>query len=186
MYDRITLERALIAVGDLLADRGHTIEVVAIGGGALSLLGHIDRSTEDIDLVGIIDDGSLLSAAPLPPELAEAVEDVAGLLNLNAKWMNHGPTSLLKLGLPTGFLERCSERRYNGLIVRFASRYDQIHLKLYATGVPKDKHHQDLRRLAPTQHELREAATWVLANDSGMEVIVRGVFDDFGFEFGDE
>ncbi|HEX4418073.1 MAG TPA: hypothetical protein VH165_09250 [Kofleriaceae bacterium] len=39
MLDRGSLEDALTAVGDLLADRGHAIEVVAIGGGSLLLYG---------------------------------------------------------------------------------------------------------------------------------------------------
>jgi hypothetical protein len=42
MLDRGSLSDALTAVGDLLADRGHAIEVVAIGGGGLLLLGLIE------------------------------------------------------------------------------------------------------------------------------------------------
>ena len=52
MFDHRSLEEALAAVGDLLADRGQRIEVVAIGGGDLLLLGLIERVTKDLDLVG--------------------------------------------------------------------------------------------------------------------------------------
>jgi hypothetical protein len=49
-------------------------------------------------------------------------------------WLNPGPTSLLDLGLPESFFERAQRRHYGpGLEVLFASRVDQIHLKLYAT-----------------------------------------------------
>src|SRR4051812_2929469 len=103
MYDRQTFEAALNALGELLADRGQPYVVVAIGGGALSLLGLIERSTEDIDLVGLLADGGLASAQPLPAPLAEAIVDIATLHSLQQTWMNSGPTSLMRLGLPTGF-----------------------------------------------------------------------------------
>ena len=53
MLDQRSLADALAAVGELLADRGHQIEVVAIGGGGLLLLGLIERSTKDLDLVAL-------------------------------------------------------------------------------------------------------------------------------------
>jgi hypothetical protein len=103
MYERRTLEAALQALGELLTDRGHAHQVVAIGGGALSLVGLTERSTEDIDLVGLIERDALQSAQPLPATLIEAIADVAQLLGLHRKWMNNGPTSLLRHGLPDGF-----------------------------------------------------------------------------------
>ena len=36
-------------LGELLADRGHAVELVAIGGGSLLLLGLIERPTKDLD-----------------------------------------------------------------------------------------------------------------------------------------
>src|SRR4051812_30397032 len=107
MYDRRHLETALQALGDLLADRGHEHRVVAIGGGgALSMLGLVERSTEDLDLVGVIESETLQSAEPLPATLVEAISEIAQLHGLQRKWMNNGPTSLLVHGLPAGFLSR--------------------------------------------------------------------------------
>lgn len=48
-----TLEEALGILGQLLLDRGLCYEVVAIGGGGLLLLGHILRTTKDLDLVAL-------------------------------------------------------------------------------------------------------------------------------------
>ena len=45
-------------VGDLLTDRREPMEVVAIGGGSLLLLGLIKRPTRDLDF-GVDDDGSV-------------------------------------------------------------------------------------------------------------------------------
>lgn len=52
--DSTSLEEALKALGELLRDRGHYYEVVAIGGGSLLLLGQIERTTKDLDLVALI------------------------------------------------------------------------------------------------------------------------------------
>jgi hypothetical protein len=104
MYARATLEQALQSLGDLLADRGQTFEVVAIGGGALAMIGLIDRPTEDIDLVAVMRDATLCTAQPLPAALQIAVADIAALHGLHGKWMNGEPTGLLRHGLPVGFV----------------------------------------------------------------------------------
>jgi hypothetical protein len=70
VLDRDLLADALVAVGDLLADRGHHVEVVAIGGGSLLLLGLIERSTKDLDLVGVITNNQLVKPVPLPARFA--------------------------------------------------------------------------------------------------------------------
>lgn len=59
------------------------------------------------------------------------------------------------------------------LDVSFASRYDQVHLKLYALAdreAPRDE--SDLRRLEPTTDELRAAAAWARTHNAP------GPFDD--------
>lgn len=67
-----------------------------------------------------------------------------------------------------GFSERLVVRRIApSLTVRYASRTDQIHLKLYAAvdhGGP-GKHEQDLRALNPTPTELVSAARWSRMHD---------------------
>lgn len=154
-------------VGEVLADRGLSIAVVAVGGGSLLLLGMLDRPTEDLDLVAIARDGVLLSAEPMPPELALAVSDVAALLGLPSTWMNAGPADLLRLGLPGGFDERVITKRFGGLTVHLAGRFDQICFKLYAAvdQGPRSKHFADLRALAPSHDELRAAARWAQTHD---------------------
>jgi hypothetical protein len=58
---------------------------------------------------------------------------VARDFSLPAEWLNSGPTGLLEFGLPDGFADRLQRRDYGeGLVVYLASRYDQIHFKLYA------------------------------------------------------
>ncbi|HWO24003.1 MAG TPA: DUF6036 family nucleotidyltransferase [Kofleriaceae bacterium] len=187
MYDRRRLETALQALGELLADQGHSHRVVAIGGGALSMMGLVERSTEDLDLVGVLEGDTLQSAEPLPSTLVEAISDVAKLHGLQPKWMNNGPTSLLVHGLPEGFLDRCTPRTYGGLTVLFASRFDQIHLKLLASNRLNDKHHADLRRLQPTREDLLAAASWARTQAVGevFEMELRRTLASFGVEFAD-
>lgn len=187
MYDRRHLETALQALGELLADREHEHRVVAIGGGALSMLGLVERSTEDLDLVGVIEGETLQTADPLPATLVEAISDIAQLHGLQRKWMNNGPTSPLVHGLPAGFLTRCTPRTYGGLTVLFASRFDQIHLKLLAIDHPNDKHHVDLRRLQPTREELLAAVSWARTQAVGevFEMELRRTLASFGVELDD-
>lgn len=187
MYDRLALEGALRALGDVLADRGEAYQVVAIGGGALSLRGLIQRSTEDIDLIGVVHDGVLVSAEPLPAGLRTAIADVALLVGSD-RWMNGEPTSLLIHGLPSGFLDRCERRTYGGLTILLADRVDQIHLKLFAISAPNDKHHADLRALSPTAAELVSAAQWARtqATGEGFEMELRATLATFGVELGDD
>jgi len=70
-------------------------------------------------------------------------------------------------GLPPGFMERTIRRDHGGVVLRLASRYDQVCFKLYAAvdDSPRGKHFADLRELAPSADELRSAATWVTTHD---------------------
>jgi len=165
--DLTKLEGALEILGQLLADRGLHYEVVAIGGGSLLLLGLIDRTTKDLDIVALIKDRELFTANPLPPQLIQAVNDVGQALNLGKEWLNIGPSSLLKAGLPKGFVDRLHCRRYRGLTVYLADRFDQICFKLYASvdQGPQSKHFLDLRALVPTLEELQQAKAWCITHD---------------------
>ena len=186
------LEELLRALGGLLVDRGARLEAVAIGGGSLLLLGLIRRPTRDLDLVALVDAGGRLATAqPMPTVLQTAVEDVARLYRLDPHWLNAAPTSLIDLGLPDGFMERAERREYGGLVLRLASRRDQIALKLYAAvdQGPDSKHVADLHALTPTAAELLDAARWSRRHDPSdafRQVIVQalahfGVVDDGSF-----
>jgi hypothetical protein len=120
----------------------------------------------------------------LPEALANAVGEVAELLELDRTWLNGGPGSLMKFGLPAGFFERCHTRNLGGIVLHLASRYDQIHFKLYAAAddVPNGKHHVDLKKLEPTHEELNEAARWATTHDpsEGFAIMLTGVLRSFG------
>jgi hypothetical protein len=167
MLTQNSLDLALSAVGDLLEDRKQHVEVVAIGGGGLLLLGLIERATKDLDLVGLKLGDQIVKPHPFPEVLAEAADEVAKLMKLSPRWLNAGPASMLDLGLPAGFLERMARREYGGVVVHLASRYDQICFKLYAAAddSPRGKHFADLKQLTPTSDELRSAAAWALTHD---------------------
>jgi len=168
MYNNAKLEEALHLLGDVLEDRGEAFDIALIGGGALLLLGLIERSTKDLDILARIEGDDWLLARPLPAALAEAVRDVAETLDLADDWLNPGPTDLLTFGLPDGFENRSTKRNYKALTVRLASREDQIPFKLYAAAdqwPSRSRHLADLRMLTPTRAELLSAAKWCRTHD---------------------
>lgn len=162
-----SLEEALETLGEVLSDRGDEVEVVAIGGGSLLLLDLIERPTKDLDIVAVVRGGRFVSASPLPDFLVSAIRDVAEAIGLREDWINGGPTSLLDFGLPDGFEERTTTRRFGGLVVHLAGRKDQICFKLYASvdQGPRSKHAVDLSKLKPSPRELAEAAEWCRTHD---------------------
>lgn len=158
----------LHALGEQLAAVGAELDLVVVGGSALLVLGLISRATKDVDVMAVRADGALVSADPLPPALVGASGRVARDFGLPVDWLNSGPAGLMDFGLPEGFAERVEVREYGpALTVRFASRFDQIHFKLYAAvdASTPGKHAADLRELAPTPEELVAAARWSRTHD---------------------
>lgn len=155
-----------------------------IGGSGLLALGIIQRSTRDVDLLALRSGDELGRAKPLPANLEAARDRVARDFSLPDDWLNPGPTDLLELGLPEGFIDRLERRDYGGsLTVYFASRYDQIHFKLYAlVDQGPGKHEDDLRALSPSEAELLAAARWSRSHDpsEGFEGILRQVLAHMG------
>ena len=162
-----SFEAPLAALGQLLAERDLHFEFLAIGGGALQLLGLIVRPTRDIDVVGLVDASGVVPLERLPVELERAIADTAAVFRLPAGWFNAGPRSLTELGLPDGALRRAQRRAWGGLVLHLADRRDQIFFKLYAAvdQGPRSKHFEDLRRLRATPDELRAAADWTRTHD---------------------
>jgi Nucleotidyltransferase of unknown function (DUF6036) len=165
----------LSALAEQLRSRGSRIHLVVIGGSGLLAMGLGDRPTQDVDVVAVMRDDEMLAADPFPDELESAAQRVAQDFGLKASWLNAQPTSLLEIGgLPSGFRDRMTTVEYGpGLLVSFASRFDQIQLKLYAFAdrhEPRDE--ADLRRLAPTPEELRAGARWARTHNAP------GPFDD--------
>lgn len=160
-------EDLLNALGDQLAAQGERYTLAVVGGSALLALGFVSRATRDVDVLAIVEGREFVSAQPLPVALLDAAHTVARDFGLSREWLNPGPTSLLDLGLPAGFDKRAQRRAYGpALEVLFASRIDQIHLKLYATvDQGPGKHLNDLQALAPTEQELLDAARWSRTHD---------------------
>lgn len=179
-------DQILSALGEQLAGAGQRFELVVIGGSGLLGLGIIERSTRDVDLVALRSNDELSSAKPLPAKLAAARDRVARDFSLPTDWLNPGPTDLLDLGLPEGFIDRLERRDYGpALTVYLASRYDQIHFKLYAlVDQGPGKHEDDLRALSPTEEELLAAARWSRSHDpsEGYARILRDVLTHMGVD----
>lgn len=165
--NRSRAHELLAALGEQLAAVDYPCDLVVIGGAGLLALGVIERPTRDVDLLALRAGDELHMPQPLPSELIAAAERVSRDFGLPVGWLNAGPSSLLDLGLPEGFLERLVRRSYGGsLTVHFASRLDQIHFKLYAlVDQGPGKHENDLSALAPSEEELIAAARWALTHD---------------------
>jgi hypothetical protein len=179
-------DRLLSALGQQLGALGQRFELVVVGGSGLLALGLIERSTRDVDILALRSGDELDSARPLPPNLELARDRVARDFSLPTDWLNPGPTDLLDFGLPEGFLDRLCRRDFgDALTVYLASRYDQIHFKLYAlVDQGPGKHEDDLRALLPTQAELVAAARWSRLHDpsEGYAQILREVLFHLGVD----
>jgi hypothetical protein len=176
------------ALGEQLELRGEHYTVAVVGGSALLALGLVARATRDVDVVALLDGEKLICAEPLPAGLLDAAGVVASDFGLPGDWLNAGPASLLDLGLAEGFLQRAQRRRYGpALSVLFASRVDQIHLKLYAVvDQGPGRHLADLRALAPTEAELLAAARWSRSHDpsEGYRSVLIETLEHFGVKHG--
>jgi len=148
------------------------IELLICGGSALNVLGLIQRTTEDVDVLAYVMRNkvgkiSVVKAEPLINELSVAAKIVARDFNLPDKWLNPGPASAVDFGLPDGLMERVITRKYGSkLVIHYLGRYDQIHFKLYAAvDQGAGKHLDDLLALKPTSEEIEGAARWSMTHD---------------------
>ena len=141
-FQRASLEEALRTLGAVLEARATPYAVLVVGGSNLLLLGLVDRSTADLDVIALKEGEHYRRLHGIPGPLARAAEEVADALGIAAGWLNDGPASLMDLGLPPGWEERVELRRFGALEVHLTSRFDQICFKLYAAvdRGPKDKH----------------------------------------------
>lgn len=157
----------LDALDGQLALSNTAFELVIVGGSALLALGLVDRVTRDVDVVALRREGSLTQADPFPDALAVARDRVARDFLVPTWWLNPGPSSLMRFGLPKGFESRLVPRIHGShLTVHYAGRLDLIHLKLFAmVDQGPGRHEADLRALWPTPAELIEAARWTRTHD---------------------
>ncbi len=185
--NRTRLGEALELVGSYLEDREYSIEVVAIGGSALLLLGVIERPTQDLDLIAEVRSGTFVKLEEVPPILKETSDAVGDHLDLAPDWINTEPCDVMDHGLPDGFADRCVRKTYGSLTLCLAGRFDLTCLKLHAAadrGDPEGKHAYDLRALSPTADELVAAARWAQTHDpsQGFRSVLVLVLTDLGVE----
>ncbi len=184
-----TLNVILDALAEQLQSLGEQLELVVIGGSALTALGLVRRATRDVDLLAIAENGELRPAKPLPEALRTARDRVARDFELDENWLNAGPTDLLRWGLPVGFMTRVVTRRYGqALTVDFAGRVDQIHFKLFAmVDQAGGRHETDLRALHPSAAELIAAARWSVTQDPspGYRIVLIEALSALGVEDAD-
>ncbi len=185
------VETILSALGEQLEGLlNEPIEILVCGGSALNVLGLIQRTTEDVDILAYVRrDGegkiSIVKAEPLTPELTEAAKKVARDFNLPERWLNPGPASSVDFGLPEGLIERVITRKYGSkLVVHYLGRYDQINFKVYAAvDQGAGKHLDDLLALKPTSEEIEHAARWSMTHDvsEGFKGSLKILLNHMGF-----
>ena len=178
--DAAALEELLAATGEHLAAAGAGAAIVVVGGGALSVMGWVDRTTNDIDVIARArrEAGGWVVGPPepLPDSLVEAVAQVARDYGLATDWLNTAVAMQWRTGLPDRFVEEIQWRRFGALDVGFAGRSSIIALKLFAAVDQgwESVHFQDLVALDPLDSELEDAAGWVARQDPapGFEALV--------------
>ena len=178
--------------GRLMLAGAPPVHLVVCGGAAMIATGLLRRTTRDVDIVAMLDDGGrrLVAPVPLPDYLVKAAGEVSEVLGLPTEWLNNGPSrdagGLFQMGLPEGLQARLHSREYGTrLTVWFIDRLDQVHFKLYAAVDRGGYHVADLDALRPTVEELRQAARWALTHDVSEEF--RGLLKETlrGLGYGD-
>ncbi len=167
IFDIDKLNKALRLLDEQLVLRQlpHT-ELVVCGGSALIASSLVARTTQDVDVVALMQSGILVTAEPLPEYLIEAVMRVADILNLPNDWLNNGPASQFNMGLPTGFAARLRKETIGEcLTIYYISRTDQIYFKTFASADRGGYHISDLKALNPDEEELYSAAIWCMEQD---------------------
>lgn len=164
--DRDQLDEALATLGEVLEDRHQVVHLYVVGGASLQLRSWIERATQDVDVMGIRDDGGWRRGDPLPRWFVEEVAAVGAALDLGPTWLNVEPESDFP-HLPADAIERATIQRYGGLVLHLAARRELVAMKLNAAAddVPMGKHFQDLVDLDPTPDELVDAAAWCVATE---------------------
>lgn len=189
--ERNETEQALHLLANLLEAEGTGLpDLIVCGGSALQLLGLIDRSTRDVDVLALLNtsesgERKMITSDPLPYEIKRAASLTARALKLPVDWLNAGPADLIR-DLPTGVMNRLHARCFGKkTTVYFIDRLDQIMLKTYAAINGGDMRHvQDLIRLTPTDEEMSDAIHWCLRQDASevFPLIVRSFLEKMGYE----
>jgi len=149
-------------------------DLVVCGGTAMALQHLHDRTTRDVDVLGIwnrelvevawIDDFS----EKLKGCIRRVVANHPELEGLSDKWVNLGPQYLARHGLPQGYQSRLRSMTFGKakfLTLHLLDRQDLIPLKLYAAADRfsnrQEIHFDDLRHLNGSFDEMDQALDWV-------------------------
>ena len=175
-FDKTRIEEALTLLDARLRRNGAAPQrLVICGGSALITAGIVSRTTKDFDIVALMDElEHLIAPVPLPEELLTAAKEIAPFLEVDAAWLNNGPSrdagGLFQLGLPDGFASRLTRQVVGShLTVYWIGRLDQICFKLDATADQGGRHLTDLRALKPSENELEFATRWATGNNVSAE-----------------
>ena len=183
--DATKLHEALNLLHDqLILLNAPAIELVVCGGSALIATGLILRTTQDVDILALMEKNQLESSIPLPPYLIEAADKVGKILGLPENWLNNGPAVQFQMGLPDGFQQRLQQKIIGKkLVIHYISRYDQIFFKTFASADRGGYHVSDLKKLNPSEDELVEAAKWCMTQDVSEEFhkILIDMFQQLGW-----
>ena len=180
------LNEALLLLNEqlILTDAPAT-EIVVCGGSALIATGLVPRTTQDVDIVALIQSNVLIDSEPLPDYLLNAADNVGTILSLPADWLNNGPASQFQMGLPPGFQERLTTVVVGKkLTVHYIGRYDQIFFKTFASADRGGYHVSDLKALNPAEDELIAAAKWCITQDASeaFRMILKDMFKQLGWQ----
>ena len=168
----------------LILNDAPATEIVVCGGSALIATGLVPRTTQDVDIVALMKEQTLVDSEPLPDYLLRAAANVGKMLSLPENWLNNGPASQFRMGLPPGFQERLTTVTVGTkLTVYYIGRLDQIFFKTYASADRAGYHVSDLKALNPTAEELVAAAKWCIAQDisEGFRMILKDMFTQLGW-----
>lgn len=185
IFNQEKLQEALELLNEqlILRDSPET-ELIVCGGSALVAMELVSRTTQDVDIVALMQHNIPVTAIPLPGYLEDAAERVAHILQLPEDWLNNGPASQLTMGLPPGFTERLQCKRIGTkLSVHYISRTDQIYFKTFASADRGGYHIEDLRALDPSDDELVLAAKWCMEQDisEGFKYILKEMLTQSGW-----
>ena len=160
-------------------------EIVVCGGSALIATGLVPRTTQDVDIVALMQAEVLVDSEPLPDYLLNAAGNVGTILSLPADWLNNGPASQFQMGLPPGFQERLTTVVVGKtLTVHYIGRDDQIFFKTFASADRGGYHVSDLKALNPSEEELIAAARWCMTQDTSeaFQMILKDMFKQLGWQ----
>ena len=178
-------EALLLLNEQLILTDAPATEIVVCGGSALIATGLVPRTTQDVDIVALIQSNVLIDSEPLPDYLLDAADNVGTILSLPADWLNNGPASQFQMGLSPGFQERLTTVVVGKkLTVHYIGRYDQIFFKTFASADRGGYHVSDLKALNPTEEELIAAAKWCMTQDTSeaFRMILKDMFNQLGWQ----